>query len=113
MLLAELTLRRKLALGIALPWFLFTSLFVVYTLHSGAGLPFMHWRFAASAAWLVASAGASGLVTTELLRLTARSGATWSDRRHFWIALIISLALLAVQSLSFGFAHHATGARAF
>jgi hypothetical protein len=111
MLTASLTRRRKLALGIALPWVLFTSIYYFHTLHFGAGLPFVHWHIAAIVAWTLPSAAASGLVITELLRLAARSGATWSDKRHFRIALIVAMVLLGVQWLSLGLAFHS--ARAF
>ena len=113
MLPAALTPRRKLALGIAFPWVAFTLVFGLYTLHFGARPPFAHWHFAAIAAWVVTSALASGLVITELSRLTVRSSATWSDARHFRIALIVSLVLLGLQSFSLVLAFHATGARAF
>jgi len=85
--------------------------FVFYSLHFGGQLPFLHWHFAALAAWVVASALASGLVITEMWRLT--SSATWSDKRHFRIAFVVSVVLLGIQTLSMGFALHATGARAF
>jgi hypothetical protein len=113
MLPAPLTPRRKLALGIAFPWVAFTLGFGFYTLHFRAGLPFEHWHFAAAAAWVVTSALANGLVITELLRLTVRSSATWSDTRHFRIALIVFLVLFGLQSLSLALAFHATSARAF
>jgi hypothetical protein len=114
MLPAALTPRRKVALGIAIPWVIFMLVFGFYTLHFGpGGLPFVHWPAAAIAAWVLVSALASGLVITELLRLTARSSAEWSDSRHFRLAAIVSLVLLAIQSLSVVLAFHATGARAF
>jgi hypothetical protein len=110
---APLTPRRKLALGIALPWVAFMLVLGFYTMHFSPGPPFVHWHFAAIAAWVVTSALTSGLVITELSRLTVRSSATWSDKRHFRIALIVSLGLLVVQSLSVVLAFHATSARAF
>jgi hypothetical protein len=113
MLAAALTPRRKVALGIALPWGAFTLLFGLYNLHFEVGPLFAHWHFAAIAAWVLTSALAIGLVITELLRLTLPSSAVWSDARHFRIALIISLVLLALQSLSLVLAFHAPSPRAF
>jgi hypothetical protein len=114
MLSPPLTPRRKLALGIALPWVAFMFAFGFYTLQSGAGPPpFAYWHFVAIAAWVAASSLASGLVITELSRLTVRSSPTWSDKRHFRIALFVSLGLLVVQSLSVMLAFHGTSACAF
>ena len=113
MLLAAPTPRRKLALGIALPWVAFSLLFTLYKLQFGVGRPFVNWHFAALSAWIAVSALASGLVVTELLRSSVSSASTWSDRRHFAIALIVSVALLAIQLISLELGFHATGARAF
>jgi hypothetical protein len=101
-------------LGIAFPWVAFTFAFVFYHYHFSTGpLPFVHWHYTAISAWVVASALASGIVITEMLRVTGRSSAQWSDARHFRIAGIVSLVLLAIQSISIMFAFHSTGARAF
>ena len=114
MLPAPLTPRRKLALGIALPWVTFMLVYWLCTFHFRADpVPFANWHLAALAAWAVASAAASGIVITELSRLTVRSSVAWSDRRHFRVALIVSLTLLGIQSLSLALAFYPTGARAF
>jgi hypothetical protein len=114
MLPATLTPRRKLVLRIAFPWLAFNFAFGLYYSHFGAGpLPIVHWPYAAMAAWVAASALASGLVITEMFRQAVRSSAVWSDSRHFRIALIVSLALFGIQSLCAVLAFHATGARAF
>ena len=111
MLPAGLTPRRKLALGIAFPCAAAMFAFFFYTSYFRGQLPFLHWHFAAIAAWLAASALSNGLLITELLRFSARSAETWSDQRHFRIALIVSLALLAIQALSV-VVGRMTGARA-
>jgi hypothetical protein len=114
MLPATLTPRRKLALGLAIPWFAFMLAVGLHILHFGAGqMPFVHWQLPVTAAWIVASSIASGLLITEMVRLTMRSSAAWSDSHHFAFALIVSSALLGVQSLSLWLAFHVWGARAF
>jgi hypothetical protein len=115
MLRAALTPRRKVALALALPWFVISTGVVFYTSHQGAGLPFLllHWPFALTAGWTILSAMTCGILVAELARMAGRTPATWSDKRHFAVALVVASVCLAIQWASLVLAAQGVGARAF
>jgi hypothetical protein len=112
MLPVALTPRRKLALALALAWWVPSSAFFMYRLHFGTAPPLLHWPFAVTAAWTLASALATGVIVVECVRVSFRAPASWSDKRHFAFALVVALACLIVQWVSLVLASQG-GTRAF
>jgi hypothetical protein len=100
MFFTTLTARRRLFFALALAWFVFALIFSVYRQRSGAALPFLHWPFAATLAWTLASALACGVVVAECLRSMGRRQVPWTARRHLWTALLLALTCFVVQWLS-------------
>ena len=113
MLSAALTPRRKVALVLALAWWAPSSAVLVYSAHVRAGLPMLHWPFAVTVAWTLASALASGTLIVEFARLSVRSSASWSDKRHFTVALLVALACLIMQWTGLVLASQRGDGRAF
>lgn len=113
MLSAGLTPRRKVALVLALAWWAPSSGALLYSLHEDAGVPMLHWPLVVTVAWTLASALASGALIVELARLSVRSSVSWSDRRHFTLALLVALACLIVQWTSLVVASQRSAGRAF
>ena len=114
MLLAAMTPRRKVALGLALAWFVPLTAFSLYAMHHRGPPPFLNWPFAVTAAWTLASALACGIVVAEAVRVSARASASWSEKRHFGVALLVALLCFAIQCLCLVLAsQHMGSARAF
>jgi hypothetical protein len=113
MLGAALTPRRKVALALALAWWVPSSAIFLYGLHASAGLPMLNWPFAVTVAWTLASALASGALITELARLNVRSSVSWSDRRHFTVAVLVALVCFIIQWTSLVLASQQGYGRAF
>jgi hypothetical protein len=100
MFFVTLTPRRRFFLGVALAWFVFALAFLAYWQRRGVGLPLLHWPFAATLLWTLASALACGVVVAECLGAMARRRAPWTARRHLWVALLLALACFIVQWFS-------------
>lgn len=112
MLGATLTPRRKVALALALAWWVPSFGYCLHSVHVGTGLPMLHWPFAVTVAWTLASALAAGALIVELARLSVRSSVSWSDPRHFTLALLVALVCFIVQWISLALASQRSDGRA-